>query len=324
MSSQIFAYIEHHGGAADDSALELINSAKKIDPEAKVTAIVPGSGSEADSVAQEVAATYPEVWKIDNSELSYPNAEIIRGLLLNVLPKDSVLLVPHDTLGMDLAPGLSIKIDSSYVADVVDIEGADGDTLKTVRQEFGGQVHSHVNCDISEGAIITIRPGVFQADESKSASGEVVDKSSEAGSVEAKRKFLEVEEAEVGEVDITKEDVLVSIGRGIGEEDNIEVAEELAEAMGGVVSCSRPVVDAKWMEKGRQVGTSGKTVKPKVYLAMGISGSFQHMGGVKGNPYIVAVNNNPKAPIFQIADLGVEEDMLEFAPELTEKIKEMK
>ena len=324
MSSQIFAYIEHHGGAADDSALELINSAKKIDPEAKVTAIVPGSGSEADNVAQEVAATYPEVWKIDNSELTYPNAEIIRGLLLNVLPGDSVLLVPHDTLGMDLAPGLSIKIDSSYVADVVDIEGADGDTLKTVRQEFGGQVHSHVNCDISEGAIITIRPGVFQADESKSASGEVVDKSSEAGSVDAKRKFLEVEEAEVGEVDITKEDVLVSIGRGIGEEDNIEVAEELAESMGGVVSCSRPVVDAKWMEKGRQVGTSGKTVKPKVYLAMGISGSFQHMGGVKGNPYIVAVNNNPKAPIFQIADLGVEEDMLEFAPELTEKIKEMK
>ncbi|MFW6415078.1 MAG: electron transfer flavoprotein subunit alpha/FixB family protein, partial [Thermodesulfobacteriota bacterium] len=303
MSSQIFAYIEHHAGAADDTALELINSAKKIDPDAKVTAIVTGSGSEVENVAQEVAATYPEVWKIDNSELTYPNAEIIRGLLLNVLPRDSVLLVPHDTLGMDLAPGLSVKIDSSYVADVVDIEGADGDTLKTVRQEFGGQVHSHVNCDISEGAIITIRPGTFQADESKSASGEVVDKSSEAGSVEAKRKFLEVVEAEVGEVDITKEDVLVSIGRGVGEEDNIEVAEELAEAMGGVVACSRPVVDAKWMEKGRQVGTSGKTVKPKVYLAMGISGSFQHMGGVKGNPYIIAVNNNPKAPIFQIADL---------------------
>ena len=187
MSSQIFVYIEHHGGAADDTALELINSAKKIDPEAKVTAVVSGSGSEVDNVAQEVAATYPEVWKIDNSELSYPNAEIIRGLLLNLLPQDSILLLAHDTFGMDLAPGLSVKLDSSYVADVVDIEDVDGNTLKTVRQEFGGQVHAHVNCDIAQGAVVTIRPGTFPADESKSASGEVVDKSSQAGSVESKR-----------------------------------------------------------------------------------------------------------------------------------------
>ncbi|WP_161635199.1 electron transfer flavoprotein subunit alpha/FixB family protein, partial [Desulfovermiculus halophilus] len=90
------------------------------------------------------------------------------------------------------------------------------------------------------------------------------------------------------------------------------------------VACSRPVVDAKWMEKSRQVGTSGQTVKPKVYLAMGISGSFQHMGGVKGNPFIVAVNNNPKAPIFQVADVGVVEDMLEFIPELKDKVEEIK
>ena len=102
---------------------------------------------------------------------------------------------------------------------------------------------------------------------------------------------------------------------------NIELAQELADAMGGVVSCSRPIVDAKWLEKSRQVGTSGQTVKPKVYMAMGISGSFQHMGGVKGNPFIVAVNKNPKAPIFQVADLGIAEDILEFMPELSEKIQ---
>jgi electron transfer flavoprotein alpha subunit len=152
----------------------------------------------------------------------------------------------------------------------------------------------------------------------------VVDKSADAGDVQAKRKYLEVVAAEVGEVDITKEEILVSIGRGIGEEENIDEAKELAEIMGGVVSCSRPVVDAKWMEKSRQVGTSGQTVKPKVYLAMGISGSFQHMGGVKGNPFIVAVNNNPKAPIFQVADVGVVVDMLEFMPELKEKVEELK
>jgi electron transfer flavoprotein alpha subunit len=137
----------------------------------------------------------------------------------------------------------------------------------------------------------------------------------------AKRRFVEVIEAEAGDVDITKSDVLVSIGRGIEDQDNIALAEELAEAMGAVVSCSRPIVDAKWLEKSRQVGTSGKTVKPKVYLALGISGSFQHLGGIKGSPFIVGVNKNPKAPIFQVADVGIVEDVLEFIPALTEKIQ---
>ena len=100
--------------------------------------------------------------------------------------------------------------------------------------------------------------------------------------------------------------------------------EELAETVGGVVSCSRPIVDSKWLEKARQVGTSGQTVKPKVYLALGISGSFQHLGGLKGNPFIVAVNKNPKAPIFQVADVGVVDDLLDFVPVLTEKIQEGK
>jgi len=152
----------------------------------------------------------------------------------------------------------------------------------------------------------------------------VNEKSAEVGDIAAGRRFLEVVEAEVGDVDITKEDVLVSVGRGIEDEDNIEIAEELAEAIGAVVSCSRPIVDAKWLEKSRQVGTSGQTVKPKVYLALGISGSFQHLGGLKGNPFIVAVNKNPKAPIFQVADVGVVEDLLDFVPVLTEKIQEGK
>lgn len=324
MSTHIFAYIEHHDNQADDSALELINAARKIDPQAQVTALVFGSGDTLDPLCQEMAKTYLEVWKIDKPELAYPNAEIIRGMLVNLLPGDCICLLPHDTFGMDLAPGLSIKCDSSFVADVVDIEGADGDTLKTVRQEFGGQVSTHVNCNIAQGAVLTVRTGAFAADESQSASGQVVDKSEAAGEVEPKRKFQEVVEAEMGDVDITKEDILISVGRGIGDEENIEAVQELAEAMGGVVSCSRPIVDAKWMEKSRQVGTSGQTVKPKVYLALGISGSFQHMGGVKGNPFIVAVNTNPKAPIFQSAEVGIVEDLMDFIPELTDKIKEMK
>ncbi len=166
-----------------------------------------------------------------------------------------------------------------------------------------------------------VHPGVFAADET-AVGGTVVDKSGEAGDTATQRKFLEVVAAEVGDVDITKSEVLVSIGRGVEDEDNIEIAFDLAKAMGADVSCSRPIVDAKWMPKARQVGTSGQTVKPKVYLACGISGSFQHMGGIKGNPFIVAINKNAKAPIFQVADVGIVEDILDFLPDLTEKIEE--
>ncbi|MFP4667960.1 MAG: electron transfer flavoprotein subunit alpha/FixB family protein [Desulfobacterales bacterium] len=317
--AQIFAYILHSNGELDDSALELLAAAKKMDSDAEVTAIVTGSGI--DDVCKKAAESYKTVWKIDNEALSYPNAEVVRKALVNMLPADSFILLPHDTFGMDLGPGLSVKMDSAFVSDVVDIEGVEGNTLKTIREEFSGQVSTHVHCDVSSGAVINVRPGVFQA--AAGQAGEVVDKSGEIGDVSAKRRFIEIQEAEAGEVDITKSEVLVSIGRGIEDEDNMDMAFELAEAMGADVSCSRPIVDAKWLEKARQVGTSGKTVKPKVYMAMGISGSFQHLGGVKGNPFIVAVNKNPKAPIFQVADVGVEADILEFIPELTEKIKEL-
>ena len=321
--ADIYAYITHKNGVADDSALELITAAKKIDAAAAVTAIVTGSGGDLDKVADDVAGTYPQVFKFSNDALAYPNAEVIRKLLVTVLPEDAIVLIPHDTFGMDLGPGLSIKLDSVFVSDVVEIDGVEGDTLKVIRQEYSGMVSTHVSADMSNGAVINVRPGSFSPDESKSASGGVADKSGDAGDLSADRTFLEVVEAEVGDVDITKEDVLVSIGRGIEDEENIEIAQELADAMGAVVSCSRPIVDAKWLEKSRQVGTSGQTVKPKVYLACGISGSFQHMGGIKGSPFIVAINKNVKAPIFQVADVGIEADIVEFLPELTEAVEGM-
>ena len=321
--TQIFAYIPFANGAAEDVAMEFLSAAKKIDESASLTAIVTGSGADLDKVANEMTALYAEVIKIDHELLAYPNAEVVRKALKNALPSDAIVLLAHNTFGMDLAPGLSIKMDSAYAADMVDFEGIDGTLLKAVRQELGGAVSTHVTVDISSGAVMTIRPGSFAPVEGGSAGGTIVDKSGDAGDLSSKRKFLEVVAAEVGDVDITKSDVLVSVGRGIEEEENIEIAQELAEAMKAVVSCSRPIVDAKWLEKSRQVGTSGQTVKPKVYMAMGISGSFQHLGGVKGNPFIVAVNKNPKAPIFQVADVGIVADILEFMPELTEAIKDL-
>jgi electron transfer flavoprotein alpha subunit len=320
--TRIFAYVEHKSGLADDSAAELAAAAKKIDAAAQPTAIVTGFGPELDTVCNSLRESYAEIWKVAKEALAYPNAELVRKALAGILPQGCILLVPHDHFGIDLSPGLSIKTNSAFVSDVVSIDGAEGAFLKLVRQEFGGQISAHVRCDVSSGAILNIRPGAFKPQENAALNGIVVDKSSEIGDLTAKRRFVETIVADGGGVDISKEPVLVSIGRGIQEKDNVAIAQELAEAMGAVVSCSRPVVDAKWLEKSRQVGSSGKTVKPKVYLACGISGSFQHLAGIKGNPFLVAINKNPKAPIFQAADIGIVDDILEFLPELTTRIRE--
>ena len=321
--ARIFAYIVHKNGAVDDTAIELKAAANKIDAAATVTAIVAGWGTELDAVCTALSASYSEIWKVANEAIAYPNAELVRKALLKILPKGSILLVPHAHFGVDLSPGLSVKLDAAYVSDVVGIEGTEGVFLKLVRQEFGGQVSTHVRCDLSAGAVINIRPGAFKPLQSEPAGGRIVDKSGEIGELTSRRRFLETIVAESEDVDISKLPVLVSIGRGIQEKDNVAIAQELADAMGAALSCSRPVVDAKWMPKSRQVGSSGKTVKPKVYLACGISGSFQHLVGIKGNPFIVAINKNPKAPIFQVADVGIIADMLEFLPELTNKIREV-
>jgi len=302
----------------------LIAAARAIDATASPTALVTGSGADLDLVCDGLRSSYTEVWKIDNHALAYPNAELIRKALVKVLPPQSIVLAAHEHFGIDLGPGLSIKTNATYVPDVLAIEGLDGGQLKVVRQEFGGQMSTHVQCDIASGAVITVRPGAFKPQDSARLSGNIVDKSSEAGTLTAARRYLETIAAEAGDVDITKHNVLVSIGRGIQEKDNVHLAQELADALGAAVSCSRPVVDAKWLEKSRQVGSSGKTVKPKVYLACGISGSFQHLAGLKGNPFIVAINKNPKAPIFQVADVGIVDDILEFIPEFTNKVTGMR
>jgi electron transfer flavoprotein alpha subunit len=322
--ARIFAYIVHKAGVVDDTASELLAAARKIDSAASPTAIVTGWGVDFDGVCTTLRASFSEVWKIADTTLAYPNAELVRKALVKILPAGSVVLVPHEHFGIDLAPGLSIKLNTAFVSDVLGIEGVEGTTLKVVRQEFGGQVSTHVRCDISAGMVITVRPGAFKPLESVPITGSVIDKSSEAGALASGRRYIETVVAESGDVDITKHSVLVSIGRGIQEKDNVAIAEELADALGAAVSCSRPVVDAKWLEKSRQVGTSGKTVKPKVYLACGISGAFQHLAGIKGNPFIVAINKNPKAPIFQVADVGIVDDLLEFLPEFTNKVREMR
>ena len=322
--ARIFAYIVHRGGVADDSAVELLAAAKKTDSTASVTAILTGWGADLDTACESLRSSFGEIWKIANQALAYPNAELVRQALVSVLPANSILLVPHDHFGIDLSPGLSIKLNAAFASDVIGIEAVGGDFLQLVRQEFGGQVSAHVRCNISSGAVINVRPGAFKPELGAPTKCALVDKSSAVGALTARRRYVETIVAESGDVDITKHGVLVSIGRGIQEKENVSIAEEFAEVLGAAVSCSRPVVDAKWMEKSRQVGSSGKTVKPKVYLALGISGAFQHLAGIKGNPFLIAVNKNPKAPIFQVADIGIVDDILEFLPALIDKARELR
>lgn len=313
----VYAFVAHKDGVLDDSAAELAAAAQLIGSAA--TGIVVGSG--VDAAAAKAAELFPTVWKFDAADFAYPNAEVIRKALVNNVAAGSIVLMANNTFGMDLGPGLSVKLGGAYVSDVVAIDGVDGANLKVVRQEYGGVVSTHVSVDLSGGAVISVRPGAIAA-AAPGAAGAVEAK--DAGDIAAKRKFIELREPEAGDVDITKAEVLVSIGRGIEDQENIEMAMDLAKAIGSQaeVACSRPIVDAKWLDASRQVGTSGKTVKPKVYLAMGISGSFQHLGGIKGG-VVVAVNKNAAAPIFQAAQYGIEADILEFIPALTEALEEL-
>jgi electron transfer flavoprotein alpha subunit len=319
----MFAYVMHQEGRLHDTAAELLGAGLALDPSAQMVALVAGDGPALDSACQEAAGLFPQVWKIANADLAHANAEILRPLLTRLIPPGSMTLLAHEHFGMDLAPGLAIKLDAAYLPDAVALAGIEGGKLRAVREEYAGMVSTHVDVDLAGGLVITVRPGAFAA-QAAGAAGQVVDKSAEAAAgsmLTPRRRYLTTVAAEAGEVDITKAEVLVSVGRGIEDEDNLEIAFNLAKALGAEVSCSRPIVDAKWLEKARQVGTSGKTVKPKVYLACGISGSSQHLGGLQGAHFVVAINKNPKAPIFQRADVGVVTDIIKFLPQLTEAVQ---
>jgi electron transfer flavoprotein alpha subunit len=187
---------------------------------------------------------------------------------------------------------------------------------------YGGRVASRVAVPGGGPLVISVRPTAFAAAEPLAEPGAVEKLAPSGGDVAAGVEFVEyVEEAAEGE-DITQAEVVVSVGRGVGEEENVELVGELARALGGVLACSRPIVDRGWLPRSRQVGTSGRTIRPKVYLAVGISGAFQHVAGMKGASRVIAINRDPHAPIFKAADYGVVADLFEIVPALTAAARE--
>ncbi len=322
---KIAVLVEHRQGEIREITFEMLGKAHQLaGSDDEVQALFLGDTSQKELVAKvsphahTTLAVYDAALK-DFEPLRYGSA--LEAVLSNA--DCDLLLMGQTAFGMDLAPALAAKMTMPFTSDVVDIEILDGG-VKATRQMYSGKVSAAVSLKEAPKRLLTVRAGAFPAEDVPEVSGEVREIAWSVDGDFAVRKFLSYIEAAVGDVDITQADVLVSVGRGIKDADNIPVAQELADALGGVVSCSRPVADKKWLPKERQVGTSGKTVKPRVYIALGISGAFQHQAGMKGAATIIAVNKDPKAPIFSIAHFGIVDDLFKVLPALTEKVRELK
>jgi len=322
--AELLVLAEHRMGELRDVTLELLSKGRVLAEENGLDLTVVLFGHGIDGYVDELSGYADNVLVLDHPDYADFNAEAYQQALSWLIGerKPILTLMGHTSFGVDLAPALAVELGTPMATDCIDLTLKEGRALVT-RQVYGGKLNLEASLREADGYIVTIRPATFEADESRLERGKIVRLEAPAVDVGSKR-FVEYVEPPPGEVDIAEADILVSIGRGIKEEKNLPLIQELATALRGEVSCSRPIVDKDWLPKDRQVGSSGKTVKPKLYLAAGISGSFQHVMGMKGAGLIVAINRDPKAPIFRIADYGVVDDLFKIVPALTQKLHELK
>ncbi len=316
---RVFAIAEIRNDELDEISFEMLNLANCIKGDGTSEAVV--IGENVSEFAEKLSKYADKVWKIEDESLKDYNPELYVDVLMQLFSREKpdIVLTPNSSRGLEFAPNLAVKLNAPIVTDIVNLEINDG--IKATRYIFQGKLLVDVLVKKADTYVFTVRQGVFK--EEKEVSGEIIDTNIKP-SATLKREFVRIIEPEVGEVDITQADIIVSVGRGIEDESNIELAEELAKLLGGVVAGSRPVIDSGWLPKERQVGISGKTVKPKLYLALGISGAFQHVMGMKDSELIIAINKDPEAPIFGVAQYGVVGDIFDVVPVLIEKLKEIK
>jgi electron transfer flavoprotein alpha subunit len=323
--SEIFVVVEHRLGEIRDITYEMLWKAGDLAEKQShsVTAVL--LGHEVNTFAQDLSDRADTIIVCDNERLKNFSAdhykEILAGLIAESKPL--ITLIGSTSWGTELAPCLSVKTGLPLATDCIDIIAENG-KLTAQRQMYNGKIFANVSFAQSAGCIITIRSGVFPKDKIGERQAQIVQKDFPLEDAKPAKEFVEFVETAAGDVDITQAELLISVGRGIGEEENIAIIKELAEALNGVVSCSRPVVDKNWLPKYLQVGTSGKSVSPKVYVAVGISGAFQHMAGVSGAGTVIAVNKDPKAPIFRTAHYGIVDDLFKIVPALKNKALEAK
>lgn len=314
----IFVVVERAKGTLDETAFELLAAARGLG-DVTVRAVLLGSG--VGDLGTELRRWFDAVHLFDDASLAEPDGDLRARVLAPLLQREQPLatLLPHTNTGMELAPLLAGRIDAPLIADALALD-TDGQVVRAVRTVYGGKVRACVAA--KPGVVVSLRPGAFPPPASAPEAGGTLHAEPIPEGIAPRRRYVETVPPEPGAVDISQAEVLVAVGRGIEDEENLDLVRSLAEAMGAEVACTRPVVDAKWLEKSRQVGTSGVTVKPRIYLALGVSGSFQHLGGIKGGPFLAAINKDRAAPIFDIADVGIVGDIMDLIPLLEEKIRE--
>ena len=332
----VFIYAQQVDNKIDNIAFELLGKANDLaaDLETKeVTAVLLGDGVTglADQLAEYGA---DRVIVVDDPELKEYRTEPYTIALVEVINKykPEIMLVGATAIGRDLGPRVSARVATGLTADCTvleigefkargDAEPRQGQLLMT-RPAFGGNTIATIACPNHRPQMATVRPGVMQKkDKIKGAKAEVIVEKVDLTPNSKFVEILEIVKSVSTTADIADAKILVSGGRGVGSPENFAMLDDLAEAIGGTVSCSRAVVDSGWKPKDLQVGQTGKTVRPQVYFAIGISGAIQHVAGMEESDIIIAINKDPDAPIFDVADYGIVGDALKIVPKLTEAIK---
>ena len=336
----VYVFAQQVDNELSGIAFELLGKAKELaaDLSTDVTAVLIGSGVKGlvDQLAEYGA---DKVIVVDDPELKEYRTEPYTHAIASVIKefKPEIFLIGATAIGRDLGPRVCARIHTGLTADCTKLDIGDfpmnpvpgretkHNQLLMTRPAFGGNTIATIACPDFRPQMATVRPGVMQKAPKEAGKKAVVTEFNPGFTKNNKYvDILEVVKAVSNTVDIMDAKILVSGGRGVGSPENFKILDDLAEAIGGTVSCSRAVVDAGWKPKDLQVGQTGKTVRPNVYFAIGISGAIQHLAGMEESDIIVAINKDESAPIFDVADYGVVGDLNKIVPMLTEKIKEAK
>ena len=336
----VFVFAQQVDNKLNGIALELVGKGKDLakDLGTEVTAVL--IGSDVMSLTKELAEYGADrIIVVDDPELKEYRTEPYAHALAEVIKKykPEIMLVGATAIGRDLGPRVSARIHTGLTADCTQLEIGDfpinpipgreqlHNQLLMTRPAFGGNTIATIACPNFRPQMATVRPGVMQKAERVEGAQAVIEEFNPGFVPNNKHvEILDIVKAVSDVEDIMDAKILVSGGRGVGSAENFKLLDDLAEALGGTVSCSRAVVDAGWKSKDLQVGQTGKTVRPHVYFAIGISGAIQHLAGMEESDIIIAINKDETAPIFDVADYGIVGDLNKILPALTEKIKEAK
>ena len=322
MAKKILAFLEQREGKLKRAAFEVVSVASRISKELNLDAEALIIGNDVENINDITKYGIKKIVHFKNDNLTNYSTTAYTEIISNYAKEISAdyLIFSNTALGKDLSPHIAIQIDAGILVDCTKLEVSGGEVIAT-RPIYAGKALLDVKLT-SEKKIFTIRPNVFKpvANENN-ITAEIEEK--EVSTVNNKTRVVEIKKSE-GKLDVAEADIIVSGGRGLKGPENFHLVEELAESFGAAVGASRAVVDAGWRPHREQVGQTGKTVSPTLYVACGISGAIQHLAGMSSSKYIIAINKDKDAPIFGVADFGIAGDAFEILPALTEEIKKIK